>query len=153
MFTKEIISKFNSIPTPFYYYDLNVLKKTLEALKMESDKYNYIVHYALKANANDEILNLIKSYGIGADCVSGNEVKKAVESGFDKQHIVFAGVGKSDAEINYALEQDIFCFNCESTQELDVINELAATKNKTAQIALRINHNVKANKHKWYFKD
>jgi len=149
MFDKENINKFNSTPTPFYYYDLNVLKQTLELVKTESEKYNFIVHYALKANANDEILNVIKSYNLGADCVSGNEVKKAVESKFHSKDIVFAGVGKSDAEINYALEHDIFCFNCESIQELEVINELAFAKNKKAAIALRINPNVNANTHKY----
>lgn len=143
------IEKFRQIPTPFYYYDVEVLTKTLQHLKSEADKYGFIVHYALKANANTKIVNAIKSYGIGADCVSGNEVKKAVETGFKSEHIVFAGVGKSDAEINYALDNSIFCFNCESSQELEVINELAAAKNKVASIALRINPNVNANTHKY----
>ncbi len=149
MFTADTIRKFNSTPTPFYYYDLALLKKTLEHLKAESDKYGYIVHYALKANPNKEILNLIKSFHIGADCVSGNEVKRAVETKFNSNDIVFAGVGKSDDEINYALDHDIFCFNCESLQELEVLNGLAAAKNKTATIALRINPNVNANTHKY----
>lgn len=149
MFSQNTLSKFATIPTPFYYYDLNVLNETLKALKMESDAYNFIVHYALKANANSEILECIKSFDLGADCVSGNEVKKAVESGFLSSHIVFAGVGKSDVEINYALDNNIFCFNCESIQEIEVINELAKSKNKTASIALRINPNVSANTHKY----
>jgi diaminopimelate decarboxylase len=149
MFNQQLISKFNSIKTPFYYYNTTVLNKTLKAVKVESDKYNFIVHYALKANANNELLNIIKSYNIGADCVSGNEVKKAVECKFSSEHIVFAGVGKSDDEINYALDQNIFCFNCESLQEIEVINELAKSKNKTANIALRINPNVNANTHKY----
>lgn len=149
MFNSSIISKFQNLPTPFYYYDLNVLKNTLQKTKEESEKYGYNVHYAFKANANDEILKVIRSYNLGADCVSGNEVKKAVECDFHSKHIVFAGVGKSDAEINYSLDHDIFCFNCESLQELEVINELAAAKNKIAQIALRINPNVNANTHKY----
>ena len=149
MFKQETINKFKTIPTPFYYYDLEVLKQTLQLLKTESNKYNYIVHYALKANANDVILDIIKSFSIGADCVSGNEVKKAVECNFHPDDIVFAGVGKSDDEINYALDNNIFCFNCESLQELEVINELAFAKNKTAGIALRINPNVNANTHKY----
>ncbi len=149
MFKQETINKFKTIPTPFYYYDLEVLKQTLQLLKTESNKYNYIVHYALKANANDVILDIIKSFKIGADCVSGNEVKKAVECNFHPEDIVFAGVGKSDDEINYALDNNIFCFNCESLQELEVINELAFAKNKTAGIALRINPNVNANTHKY----
>lgn len=149
MFDQTIINKFQSVKTPFYYYDVNVLKQTLDAVKKESDKYNFIVHYALKANANNELLSIIKSYNIGADCVSGNEVKKAVECQFDSKQIVFAGVGKSDEEINYALDQNIFCFNCESLQEIEIINELAVAKNKTASIALRINPNVNANTHKY----
>ena len=149
MFNSDILNKFNTIPTPFYYYDVEVLKQTLDLLKKESDKYGYIVHYATKANSNNKILDIIRSYGLGADCVSGNEIKKAIECKFDSNHIVFAGVGKSDAEINIALDADIFCFNCESLQEMEVINELAIAKNKTASIALRINPNVNANTHKY----
>lgn len=149
MFTNETITRFNHIPTPFYYYDLELLKKTLEHLKNESDRYGFHVHYALKANTNPEILQVIRSYGLGADCVSGNEVKRAIETKFPASDIVFAGVGKSDDEINYALDQQIFCFNCESTQEIEVLNELAAAKNAVAKIALRINPNVNANTHKY----
>lgn len=149
MFTKDIIQNLQQHQTPFYYYDLGLLQKTLEAITHESKKYNYHVHYALKANANKELLQLIKKAGLGADCVSGNEVKCAVENDFDPSQIVFAGVGKSDEEINYALSKNIFCFNCESFQELDVINELAAKQNKVASIALRINPNVDAHTHKY----
>jgi diaminopimelate decarboxylase len=149
MFKENTITKFKNIPTPFYYYDTEVLKQTLTALKKESDKYGFIVHYALKANTENKILGIIKSFGIGADCVSGNEIKKAIECKFKNDDIVFAGVGKSDAEINFALDNDIFCFNCESIQEIEVINELAAAKNKTAHIALRINPNVNAHTHKY----
>lgn len=147
MFSKEIMLKFQQTRTPFYYYNLELLKKTLDALKKESGKYNYHVHYALKANANDEILSLIYKAGLGADCVSGNEVKKAADHKFKK--IFFAGVGKSDEEITIALEKNISCFNCESLQEIEVINELANKKNKIAQIAFRINPNVNANTHKY----
>lgn len=147
MFSKEDITRFGNIPTPFYYYNLELLKDTLNEVKNASSQYNYHVHYAFKANTNNPILELIHSYGFGADCVSGNEVKKAVECGYAAEQIVFAGVGKSDDEINAALEHNIFCFNCESIPELEVINELAAAKNKTAQIALRINPNVNANTH------
>lgn len=144
-----MLAKFKEIPTPFYYYDMQLLEQTIDIVNEESKKYDYHVHYALKANTNDKILNLIKNKGLGADCVSGNEVKKAIEVGFNANDIAFAGVGKSDEEINYALEQDIFCFNCESIQEIEVINQLANAKNKTANIALRINPNVNANTHKY----
>lgn len=148
MFTKDTLSKIKSIPTPFYYYDVALLKKTLDKVKAESDKYGFVVHYALKANVNNHVLDIIRSYGLGADCVSGNEIKKALECNFPANDIVFAGVGKSDAEINLALDNDIFCFNCESIQEIEVINTLALAKGKTAQIALRINPNVNAYTHK-----
>lgn len=143
----EHLKKFKSLPTPFYFYDLDLLKETLKSVKEESGKYGYEVHYAFKANCNNEILKTIRDFGLGADCVSGNEIKKARELNFSSDKIVFAGVGKSDDEISYALSQDIFCFNCESLQEIDVLNELAAQQNKTARIALRINPNVKANTH------
>lgn len=149
MFTEDIIKKIQQYKTPFYYYDLELLQKTLDIVKNESSKYNYHVHYAFKANTNSKIIKVIHKSGLGADCVSGNEVKCAIENGFDSTKIVFAGVGKSDDEINYALDKNIFCFNCESLQELDVINELASKQNKIASIALRINPNVDAHTHKY----
>ena len=147
MFNTSIISKFEQTETPFYYYDLGLLRKTLEACRTASAKYNFHVHYAMKANFNVKVLDTIKSFGFGADSVSGNEVKAAVDHGFDKSKIVFAGVGKSDKEINLALDAGIFCFNAESVQELTVINELAAAKNKIAGVAIRINPNVDAHTH------
>ena len=146
---KELIEQFQSIPTPFYYYDMELFSKTLDVAKSEADKYGFHLHYAVKANFNSPILKLVSEKGFGADCVSGREVEVAVENGFKSSDIVFAGVGKSDAEINSALDLDIFCFNCESIMEIEVINELAKAKGKTAQIALRINPNVNANTHKY----
>jgi diaminopimelate decarboxylase len=147
MFNKNTITRFGQLETPFYYYDLNVLSKTLEACRTASSKYGFHVHYAMKANFNPKVLDTIQSYGFGADCVSGNEVKAAIEHGFAKEKIVFAGVGKSDKEINAALDADIFCFNAESVQELFIINDLAKAKNKKANIAIRINPNVDAHTH------
>ncbi|HZY40011.1 MAG TPA: diaminopimelate decarboxylase [Mucilaginibacter sp.] len=147
MFDTTIIGRFKTLETPFYYYDLGVLRKTLDACTNAAAKYDFHVHYAMKANFNPKVLDIIKSYGIGADCVSGNEVKAAVEHGFGKENIVFAGVGKSDKEISLALDADIFCFNAESVQELFIINDLAKAKNKTAVIAIRINPNVDAHTH------
>jgi len=147
MFNKEIISKLNKIETPFYYYDLGLLKKTLDELIKEFSKRNYKVHYALKANSNDRILKLISDAGLGADCVSGNEITKAIATDFKNDEIVFAGVGKSDKEIKTALENNIACFNVESIQELEVINSIASAQNKIASIAIRINPNVDANTH------
>ncbi|RVT98052.1 diaminopimelate decarboxylase [Mucilaginibacter limnophilus] len=147
MFNNNTISKFQQLETPFYYYNLDLLRQTLEACREASSKYGFHVHYAMKANFNPKVLQGIQSYGFGADCVSGNEVLAAVKYGFDKGKVVFAGVGKSDKEINAALDADIFCFNVESVQELEVINELAAAKNKTARVAIRINPNVDAHTH------
>lgn len=149
MFDNQLVEKFKKLETPFYYYDLGLLNRTLATVKDLANKYNFHIHYALKANSNEEILKTISSFGFGADCVSGGEVLRALEMGFDRKHIVFAGVGKSDKEMIAALEKNIFCFNCESTQEIEVLNELAKKANKTASIAVRINPNVEANTHKY----
>lgn len=137
----------HNTPTPFYLYDLNLLDRTIQACQNEALRYGYHVHYALKANANVPILERMLKYNLGADCVSGNEVKAAFEAGFGPEQIAFAGVGKSDQEIRTALEIDIFCFNCESLPEIEVINEIAENMNKKARIALRINPNVNAKTH------
>ncbi len=139
--------KFKNIATPFYYYDMDLLAKTLDIVKAESSKYGFNVHYAVKANYDDKIMQTIAAHGFGADCVSGGEVAKSLEMGFKHQDIVFAGVGKSDAEINTALDADIFSFNCESLEELSVINELAALKGKVANVALRLNPDVDPQTH------
>lgn len=141
------IEKFEVLETPFYYYDMALLKETLEVIKAESSKYGYHVHYAVKANANPRILETIAAQGLGADCVSGGEVQAALDAGFPADKVVFAGVGKADWEINLGLDRDIFCFNVESLAELEVINELAAAKGKVARIALRINPEVDAHTH------
>jgi len=141
------VAKLAQLETPYYYYDTEVLHRTLQTVTSEAGKYDFHVHYALKANANARILNIINSYGLGADCVSGGEVRAALEAGFPASRVVFAGVGKADWEINFGLEHDIFCFNVESIPELEVINELAEAQGKVARIALRINPNVQADTH------
>ena len=141
------IDKFNSLQTPFNYYDMALLQETLDVVKSESGKYGYHVHYAIKANANPQILFLIAKNGLGADCVSGGEVQAALDAGFPADKIVFAGVGKADWEINLGLDNNIFCFNVESLAELRVSNELAQAKNKIASVALRINPEVDAHTH------
>ena len=147
MFSEANINKFQELDTPFYYYDLEVLRQTLTAAHDASAKHGFHVHYAMKANFNPRVLDMIQSFGFGADCVSGNEVRAAIDRGFDKGKIVFAGVGKSDKEINLALAADIFCFNVESVQELHIIDGLAAAKGKKAKVAIRINPNVDAHTH------
>lgn len=149
MFKKETVEQFKKLQTPFYYYDLGLLKKTLDEYTKQLAKYDYHAHYALKANANDEILTIIKNRGLGADCVSGNEVALALKSGFSPDKIVYAGVGKSDKEINIALDGRIFSFNCESVPELKIINDLAASKSLIANVSLRINPDIDAHTHKY----
>ena len=143
------IKDFSTIQTPCYYYDMDVLHKTLQSLKKESDDPRYVVHYAIKANANPKILKTISSYGFGADCVSANEIVAAIESGFDPKKIVFAGVGKTDKEIETALRAGIGCFNCESLPEIVNINEIAGSLKMKAKISIRINPLIDAHTHKY----
>ena len=142
------VNKFRELETPFYYYDVNVLRETLSCINKEAGKYNnFCVHYAVKANANHKVLTIIRESGLGADCVSGGEIRAAIKAGFPTNKIVYAGVGKTDWEINLGLDYDIFCFNVESVPELEIINELASAKGKTARVAFRINPNVGAHTH------
>lgn len=142
------VNKFRELETPFYYYDVNVLRETLSCINKEAGKYNnFCVHYAVKANANHKVLTIIRESGLGADCVSGGEIRAAIKAGFPTNKIVYAGVGKTDWEINLGLDYDIFCFNVESVPELEIINELVAAKGKTARVAFRINPNVGAHTH------
>ena len=148
MVQKFPIDKFKKIETPFYYYDCDLLRETLQAINKELEKYeNFIVHYAIKANANAKVLKVIQQTGMGADCVSGGEIQRCLDCGFPADKIVYAGVGKSDWEINLGLDHDIFCFNVESVAELEVINELAVKKGKTANVCFRINPDVGAHTH------
>lgn len=147
MFTEKQINEFQRLKTPFYFYDIDLLKLTLDSLMNESGKAGYHIHYAIKANANSKILKLISNYGLGADCVSGNEIKAAMENGFKPGKIAFAGVGKTDEEIEFAINNDIFSLNCESLPELEVIQKIASEKGKIARIALRINPNLNPNTH------
>lgn len=142
------LSGFKELETPFYYYNTELLRNTISLVNSEAKKYgNYIVHYAVKANANPKVLPIIRESGLGADCVSGGEIRAAIKAGFPTSKIVYAGVGKSDWEINLGLDYNIFCFNVESIPELEIINELAEAKGKIANVALRINPNVRAHTH------
>lgn len=143
---KELVKRFSGLETPFYWYDMALLDATLVALS-KANRYGYHVHYALKANNNAPILERIRKAGIGVDCVSGNEVKLALESGFSPENIVLAGVGKTDKEIEFAIDQCIFSFNVESFEELEVINEIAGRKGKRPNISIRINPEIDAGTH------
>lgn len=141
------IDRFQTLKTPFYYYDMDLLQRTVEEAQKCADEPRFHIHYAIKANANPVVLAPIRDAGWGIDCVSGNEVEAAVINGFAPDRIVFAGVGKSDDEINYALGVGIGCFNVESLPELEIISGLATARNVTAKVALRVNPNIDAHTH------
>ncbi|MBP5513645.1 MAG: diaminopimelate decarboxylase [Bacteroidaceae bacterium] len=142
------IEKFEHLRTPFYYYDTQLLDQTLQAIQAELLP-NYHVHYAVKACTHPTVLKHIKQAGLGTDCVSGGEIQASIDAGFPADKIVFAGVGKSDWEIELALKHGIFCFNVESIPELEVINQLAGEQGKVARVAFRINPNVGAHTHEY----
>lgn len=142
------VERFRQIPTPFYYYDTQLLRETLSLVNQEIAAHErFVVHYAMKANVNPKLLRIIHEYGMGADCVSGGEIRAAIKAGIPAGKIVFAGVGKADWEIELGLEYGIFCFNVESLAELEVINELAGMNGKIANVMFRINPNVGAHTH------
>ena len=142
MLSRQVADKLAKYETPFYLYDIGLLNQTLESLMSIASKYGYKIHYAIKANYDARLLQIIRKYGVGIDCASGNEVRCAIESGFDPKVIVYAGVGKRDKEIRYAIEQDILAINCESIEEINLVNELAAEAGKVVNIALRVNPDI-----------
>ncbi len=142
MLSRKVAAQLKEIETPFYLYDINLLRQTLESVVYESNKYDYKVHYAIKANNDDYLLSIIREYGLGIDCASGNEVRKAIEMGFDPKTVVYAGVGKRDKEIRYAIEQQILAINCESIEELKVVNQIAGEMGMKADIGLRVNPDI-----------
>ncbi len=143
------LDKFEAQRTPFYFYDINLLRQTIEAIKKACPDERFKVHYAVKANANPTILAELRNAGFGADCVSGGEVKVAFNAGFSNNEIFFAGVGKSDEEIETGLDLKIGCFNVESIEELEVINEIAISKRVKAPVAFRVNPNIDAHTHEY----
>ena len=140
--------RFRPLRTPFYYYDLPLLRRTLDVVQEQLDRSpDYRMHYAIKANFNPRILAEIAARGFGADCVSGGEVRAALEAGFAPEGIVYAGVGKSDEEIRFALGAGISRFNVESAAELEIIDELAGEMGTVAPVSLRINPDIGAHTH------
>ncbi len=143
------IEKLDKIATPFYYYDMDLFRKTVDHVAELTAEYDIKVHYAVKANVERRLLEYISSKGFGADCVSGNEVLHAHDCGFPADKIVYAGVGKSDKEIYNALKLGIEAFNCESLQEIYVINEMAHVHGLKANVSVRINPDIDAHTHKY----
>lgn len=142
------LERFRELRTPFYYYDTPLLKRTLETVREQlRDRPLWQVHYAVKANANPGILEIVAGASLGADCVSGGEIQAALDAGFPASGIVYAGVGKADWEIRLALEQRIQRFNVESEAELEVIAALAAEMGVVAPVSLRVNPDIGAHTH------
>ncbi|MCD8385399.1 MAG: diaminopimelate decarboxylase [Bacteroidales bacterium] len=147
MLSRQISQQLIEEETPFYLYDMGLLRQTLESLTSEANKYGYKVHYAIKANFDPRILEEIHKFGLGIDCASGNELRTAIEAGFAPKTIVYAGVGKRDKELRYAIEQDILSINCESIQELGIIDELAREQGRVTDVCLRINPDIDPRTH------
>lgn len=142
MLSRQVAAKLHAYETPFYLYDMALLRQTLESVVYESKRYGYHLHYAIKANYDDRILQVIREYGLGIDCASGNELKKAIEAGFDPKKIVYAGVGKKDKELKYAIEQEILAINVESLEELFLLDKLSGEAGKVTEVALRVNPDI-----------
>ena len=142
MLSRKIAPRLKELETPFYLYDMDLLRLTLESAVTMASRYGFVLHYAVKANYDPKILAMIKDFGLGADCASGGEIRCALEAGFDPAKIVYAGVGKKDSEIRFALESGIFAINCESMEEIGVVNEIAGKLGRKATIALRVNPDI-----------
>ncbi len=147
MLSKKIKESLRGLTTPFYLYDMQLLGRTLDAIKREADRDGYKIHYAIKANNDERILQAVLAHGFGIDCVSGNELSLIRRLGFPADGIVYAGVGKSDGEIELGVREGIRAFNCESRQELQVIDEIAGRLGLRARVALRINPDVDPQTH------
>lgn len=145
----NIIEKLEKIATPFYYYDMDLFRRTVDYVAELADKYDIKVHYAVKANVEQRVMEYISSKGFGADCVSGNEVLHSHSCGFAADRIVYAGVGKTDKEIYESLKLGIEAFNCESLQEIFVINEMAHRYGLKANVSVRINPDIDAHTHRY----
>ena len=137
------------LSTPYYCYDLSLLRNTIGTIQKEISGFPFVVHYAVKANANPRILEEISKTGLGADLVSGNEILAALKAGFAPGMMAFAGVGKTDSEIEIAIDNDIYCFNVESEPEMEIINEIAGLKGKKVGIAIRVNPDIDAHTHRY----
>lgn len=149
MLSANKISELEKLRTPFYLYDMQLLEDTVSEVARLSEEYGIEVHYAVKANAEGRILDCIAGHGLGADCVSGNEVLCALEHGFPADRIAFAGVGKTDEEIRIAVGNAIFSINCESLPEIEVVDAIAGSLGKRANVSVRINPNIDAHTHKY----
>ena len=148
MFNSELTQRLNKLKTPFYFYDLDLLDKTILSLK-ESLELNYNVYYAIKANNNSKIIKLINDHNLGIDAVSGEEINKSLKCKINPKKIVFAGVGKTKDEIILAIKKKIYLFNCESYDEIKLIDKISNELNVITEIAIRLNPNIDSRTHKY----
>ena len=148
MFNSELTQRLNKLKTPFYYYDLDLLDNTIVSLKESLDP-NYNVYYAIKANNNSKIIKLIKDHDLGIDAVSGEEINKSLNNSINPNKIVFAGVGKTKDEIIFAIKKKIYLFNCESLDEINLIDKVSQELNVRTKIAIRLNPNIDSRSHKY----
>ena len=141
---KQIAEK---VGTPFYLYSYHTLVRHFTIFDEAFKGIPHLVCYSAKANSNLALLRLFVNLGGGVDVVSGGELYRALKGGADPQKIVFSGVGKREDEIEYALKTGILMFNVESSQELQMINEVAGRIGKKAAIAIRVNPDIDPKTH------
>lgn len=153
IFAKADVSKLaRKYKTPFYLYSEEILARNFESFDKGAKAAGLIkplVCFAMKSNPNLELVKVLAKLGSGADIVSGGELKRALEAGIPSEKIVFSGVGKTADEIKFALKKDIYSFNVESIEELELINRLAKKAGKKARICFRLNPVVQPKTHKF----
>ena len=143
----EDFASFGRVATPFYYYDIDLFRRTVEKVASLSSSTGIHVHYSLKANSDRRLNEIISSKGLGADCVSGDEIDFAVSCGYDPKKIFFAGVAKSDKEICQAFQVGIGAFVVESLEEIEIVSDIARRLGRKAPMSLRINPNIDPHTH------
>ncbi|HID95368.1 MAG TPA: diaminopimelate decarboxylase [Candidatus Latescibacteria bacterium] len=136
-----------AVGTPFYLYSKRTLLRHCDIIHRALGEVEHLTCYSVKANSNLAVLALLAAQGIGADVVSGGELFRALKAGFAPEKIVYSGVGKTEAEIEYGLGQNILTFNVESIPELELINDIAGTMGKLAPVALRVNPDIDPKTH------
>ncbi len=141
---EEIVKKFG---TPVYVYSYNFLINQINKIKKAFSKINTKICFSVKSNSNLSILKIMKKNGLGADVVSEGELKKCLMAGFSPSDIVFAGVGKKEEEIEFAIKKNIFCFNVENEEELNIIEKFGEKYKKKINVNLRLNLNIDIDTH------
>ncbi|HSG95286.1 MAG TPA: diaminopimelate decarboxylase, partial [Afifellaceae bacterium] len=136
-----------AVGTPFYCYSTATLTRHYQVFDAAFAGIDHAICYSLKANSNQAVLATLARLGAGADVVSEGELRRAVAAGIAPEKIMFSGVGKTEAELDYALSLAIRCFNVESEPELEILSRLAVARGVTAPVSLRVNPDVDARTH------